>query len=45
MAINLMDQYMPYYRAYDYPELSRRISSKEYEEALRFAKGLTLIRD
>ncbi|MDW8294863.1 MAG: radical SAM protein [Aquificaceae bacterium] len=45
IAINVMDQYMPYYKAYDYPELSRRISSEEYEEALRFAKGLNLIRD
>ncbi|MCS7196011.1 MAG: radical SAM protein [Aquificaceae bacterium] len=45
IAINVMDQYMPYYKAYDYPELSRRISSEEYAEALRFAKGLNLIRD
>lgn len=45
IAINVMDQYMPYYKAYDYPELSRRISSEEYAEALRFAKGLTLIKD
>ena len=40
-----MDQYTPYYKAYDYPELSRRINYKEYEEALTLAKDLQLILD
>ncbi|MFN3946871.1 MAG: radical SAM protein [Aquificaceae bacterium] len=43
MAINIMDQYMPYYKAYHYPELSRRINYKEYQEALDLAKGFSLI--
>ncbi len=43
IAINIMDQYMPYYKAYHYPELSRRINYKEYQEALGFAEGFNLI--
>ena len=45
MAVNVMDQYMPYYQAYKYPELSRRISREEYIRALEHAKNLTLILD
>lgn len=44
-AVNLMDQYMPYYKAYQYPELSRRTSRGEYEEALSLAKGFRLFLD
>ncbi len=40
-----MDQYMPYYQAYKYPELSRRTSREEYIRALEHAKNLTLILD
>ena len=43
IAINIMDQYMPYYKAYHYPELSRRINYKEYQEALGLVKGFDLI--
>ena len=43
--INIMDQYRPYYKAYDYPELSRRIYYKEYQEALNFAKSFKLVLD
>ncbi|MFN3599333.1 MAG: radical SAM protein [Aquificaceae bacterium] len=43
IAINIMDQYMPYYEAYHYPELSKRIYYKEYQEALGFAEGFNLI--
>ena len=41
--INLMAQYRPEYKAFDYPEISRRIKRSEYEEAKRWAKkyGLT----
>lgn len=41
--INLMRQYRPEYKAFDFPELSRRITSDEYAEALRLAQkyGLT----
>lgn len=45
MAVNIMDQYMPYYEAYKYPELARRINYIEYEEALRLAEGLRLVVD
>ncbi|MCX8059636.1 MAG: radical SAM protein, partial [Aquificaceae bacterium] len=44
-AVNLMDQYMPYYKAYQYPELSRRPSKREYEKALSLAKGFRLFLD
>lgn len=41
--LNIMSQYTPMYKAFDYPEISRRITKKEYEEAVRCAKeaGLT----
>ncbi len=45
MAVNVMDQYMPYYQAYNYPELSRRASKEEFRKALEHAKNLTLILD
>jgi len=41
--LNIMSQYRPMYKAFEYPEISRRITLKEYEEALEWAKkaGLT----
>jgi putative pyruvate formate lyase activating enzyme len=33
--ISLMAQYFPAYKATEFGELSRRITSKEYEEAVR----------
>ncbi len=41
--LNLMSQYRPMYHAFDYPEISRRITIKEYADAVRWAKkaGLT----
>jgi putative pyruvate formate lyase activating enzyme len=45
MAVNVMDQYFPFYKAKDYPELGRRITPKEYEDALRSAEGFRLILD
>jgi len=41
--VNLMRQYRPEYRAFDFPELSRQITSDEYVEALKWAKkyGIT----
>lgn len=41
--LNIMSQYRPMYKAFEYPEISRRITRKEYNEALRWAKeaGLT----
>lgn len=40
---NLMSQYRPMYKAFDYPEISRRITREEYHEAVTWAKeaGLT----
>lgn len=35
--INIMDQYYPCYRAFEYPPLNRRITNKEYEEAINMA--------
>lgn len=42
--INLMRQYRPEYKAFEYPELSRRITAKEYNEALQLAKEYGLNR-
>ncbi len=39
---NLMDQYYPYYKACDYPEICRRITQREFEEAYAYAKSLGL---
>ncbi|MCK4447604.1 MAG: radical SAM protein, partial [Candidatus Marinimicrobia bacterium] len=41
--LNIMSQYRPMYKAFDYPEISRGITRKEYSEAIRCAReaGLT----
>jgi putative pyruvate formate lyase activating enzyme len=41
--LNIMSQYRPMYKAFEYPKISRRLTRKEYDEALRWAKeaGLT----
>ena len=41
--VNIMVQYNPLYKAYDYPEISRRITSEEYAKVVKRAKekGLT----
>jgi len=41
--VNLMSQYKPCYKAFDYPEIARRITRKEYQEAVQWAEeaGLT----
>ena len=41
--VNLMSQYTPTHRAHDYPEIERRITTREYEEAINWARaaGLT----
>jgi putative pyruvate formate lyase activating enzyme len=41
--LNIMSQYMPIYKAVEYSEISRRITRKEYNEAVGWAKeaGLT----
>ncbi|UCC96206.1 MAG: radical SAM protein [Candidatus Omnitrophota bacterium] len=35
---NLMSQYRPCHKAFDYPEISRRITLREYEDAVRWTK-------
>jgi putative pyruvate formate lyase activating enzyme len=42
--INIMDQYRPECRAHEYPEISRRITHKEYMEATQMAKRFHLYR-
>jgi putative pyruvate formate lyase activating enzyme len=37
--VNIMDQYRPLYRAGEYPEIDRPISSREYREAIEIATG------
>jgi putative pyruvate formate lyase activating enzyme len=41
--VNLMSQYRPMYKAFDYPEISRRLTRAEYTEVVEYAKwaGLT----
>jgi putative pyruvate formate lyase activating enzyme len=42
--INIMDQYRPEYQAHEYPEINRRITRKEYLEAIQWAKRYQLHR-
>jgi putative pyruvate formate lyase activating enzyme len=41
--VNIMSQYTPMYKAFDYPKISRRITRQEYRDAVRWAQeaGLT----
>jgi putative pyruvate formate lyase activating enzyme len=41
--LNLMSQYRPTYKAFDYPDIARRITREEYQEAVKWAgeAGLT----
>ena len=40
--VNIMVQYSPVFKAYDHPELSRRITKKEYMKVVEKAKDLGL---
>jgi len=44
-VVNVMEQYRPEYKAYEYPDISRPLKRSEYEDAVRYAKekGLCLI--
>jgi len=42
--VNIMGQYRPEHRAYDYPELSKQISSREFMDAVSLAKEAGLSR-
>jgi putative pyruvate formate lyase activating enzyme len=41
--VNLMSQYRPLYKAFDYPEIARRLTREEYQRAVAWAReaGLT----
>ncbi|NPB05288.1 MAG: radical SAM protein [Aquificae bacterium] len=47
LAVNVMGQYRPYYKALDYPELARPVFPHEVERVKEYArqKGLWLIED
>ncbi|MCM8804897.1 MAG: radical SAM protein [Candidatus Omnitrophica bacterium] len=38
--INIMPQYTPHYKAFDYPEIARRLNLKEYRDIVEMAKEL-----
>lgn len=42
--VNIMDQYRPLYRADEFPEINRRITRKEYHEAVSMARDVGLYR-
>jgi putative pyruvate formate lyase activating enzyme len=42
--LNIMDQYYPTWKAFDFPELSRRINEKEFKEEINLAKKFGLKR-
>lgn len=42
--VNIMEQYRPEYQAHEYHEISRRITLKEYMEAIQWAKHYRLYR-
>ena len=42
--LNIMRQYRPEYKAFEYPDIARRITRNEYEEALNWAENYGLSR-
>jgi putative pyruvate formate lyase activating enzyme len=40
--VNIMNQYRPYWQADKFPDINRRITSEEFEEAIKYAKSLDL---
>lgn len=40
--LNIMDQFRPCYQAYEYPEINRILTTKEYEYAVNYAKKIGL---
>ncbi len=42
--VNIMSQYYPCHRAADYPEIDRRITPVEHEEAISYARSVGLTR-
>ncbi|TFF95106.1 MAG: radical SAM protein [Promethearchaeota archaeon] len=42
-VVNIMGQYRPQYKAYDYPEINRRPSSEEMREVKNYAEKLNIL--
>jgi len=42
--VNIMDQYRPCFKANDYPPLNRRITQKEFVQAVKIAQDLGIMR-
>ncbi|NLT23769.1 MAG: radical SAM protein [Syntrophorhabdus sp.] len=42
--VNIMAQYYPCHRASEFPEISRRISMEEFEDAVRYGRSIGLTR-
>jgi len=42
--VNIMDQYRPTWKSFEYPELSRKITDEEFQEAIELAKKTDLRR-
>ena len=42
--VNVMEQYRPAFKAFDFPQLNRRITREEYLEAIKIAKDAGLTR-
>lgn len=42
VLVNLMDQYRPSYKAFEYKEISKKLSPQEYREAYRYGEELGL---
>ena len=40
--VNIMPQYRPEHKAFDYPKISRRITDSEYRQAMQWAKDASL---
>lgn len=41
--VNIMSQYRPMYKAFDYPEISRRLTRQEFREAAQWAREAGLM--
>lgn len=42
VLVNIMGQYYPAYRAFDYPEIARRLDKDEFQKAYEYGKSLGL---
>jgi len=45
MAVNVMSQYRPCHKAWNYPELSRRITFDEFQEAVALTRPMRIVED